>query len=505
MNKQGDITAPRLKALAILLACTSLAGPGMAVAQTSSAVGAPSSAQAAVSPHGALPLPGTTSPSGIAAIPSVGDPANEAVAGNVDPASVSSLDEFPAVSAADANAPYEEDLNQPFDEPLDPAGEPIDAGEAPALPGDPTGIRLGTFMLRPSVSQTINRETIRTGDVKTTRDYLSTAIRGTLTSDWSRHELSINGEGTFERDIGNRDDIEPEGQIDANLRLDLADDTVANLSAGYGFEREDNDDPNAIGGATVQSGVHRFDTGLTVERDAGLIRGLAGIGVGREIYTDAELQDGSSLDLGDRNRTSVDGRLRLGYALSPALAPFVEVGGGRSFYDDRRDSSGYERSAWRSLARAGVEFDLGEKLRGELAAGYARVDYDDARLARLDGLTLDGRAIWSPQRGTDMELALRTTLQDATAPGAGGWAEYDLTAILTHQLRHRLVGRLTGGATLRDFPEGENETTWAAGAGLVWSVNPYLDLTGDVEYEQTQRSGDDTDTLRAGVGLTLRK
>ncbi|CAD7040902.1 hypothetical protein REJC140_00940 [Pseudorhizobium endolithicum] len=503
MDEQGERKAPRLKALAILLACTSLANAGTAFGQSSSALGTAPSAQAAVYPGSLPPLPGTASASGVAAIPSAaGNTADQAAAPDADPttASISSAERSPAIST-DLDPPYEEDLNQPFDEPLGP----IDAGEAPALPGDPTGIRLGTFMLRPSVSQTINRETIRTGDVKTRRDYLSTAIRGTLTSDWSRHELSIDGEGTFERDIGNRDDIEPEGRLDANLRLDLADDTVANLSAGYSFEREDNDDPNAIGGATVQSGVHQFDTGLTLERDAGLIRGLAGVGVSREVYTDAELQDGSSLDLGDRNRTTVDGRLRLGYALSPALVPFVEVGGGRSVYDDRYDSSGYERSAWRSLARAGVEFDLGEKLRGELAAGYERVDYDDARLAHLDGLTLDGRAVWSPQRGTDVELALRTTLQDATAPGASGWAEYDLTAVLTHQLRHRLVGRLTGGATLRDFPEGEDETTWSAGAGLAWAINPYLDLTGDVEYEQTLRSGDDTDTLRAGVGLTLRK
>ena len=81
----------------------------------------------------------------------------------------------------------------------------------------------------------------------------------------------------------------------------------------------------------------------------------------------------------------------------------------------------------------------------------------------------------------------------------------DATAVVTHQLRHRLVGRLTGGATLRVFPEGESETTWLAGAGLAWSINPYLDLTGDLEYERTLRSGDDTDTWRAGMGLTLRR
>ena len=315
----------------------------------------------------------------------------------------------------------------------------------------------------------------------------------------------MTGETVIERNLGGGEQPKPEGQIDANLRLDLADETIANISAGYDFEREDNSDPNAIGGASAQSGVHQFNGGLTLERDAGILRGLAGLGISREIYGDAQLQDGSSLDLGDRDHTLVDGRLRLGYELSPALIPFVEVRGGRNFYDRTQDSAGYERSSWTYGGRGGVEFDLSEKLRGELGLGYERVEYDDSRLAALDGLTVDGRTVWSPQRGTELELALRTTLQDATAAGASGWVEYNLAATLTHQLRHNLVGRLTGGATERVFPQASDETTWISGAGLTWSLSRYLDLTGAVEYEYTDRTGTDTKTLRAGLGLTLRR
>ena len=83
--------------------------------------------------------------------------------------------------------------------------------------------------------------------------------------------------------------------------------------------------------------------------------------------------------------------------------------------------------------------------------------------------------------------------------------EYNLAATLTHQLRHNLVGRLTGGATQREFPDAADETTWITGAGLTWNLNRYLDLEGAVEYEYTQRTGSDTETLRAGLGLTLRR
>ena len=503
MDKQGERPVRRLPALAVLLACTSLLTPASPLAQTSYPAGSETTgaSPAQTSATGsAVPL-GTSLAAAPLAPPAPGIPATDPAASASDAPSLATG----AIPQQATPGPSEEDLFLAYEEDLDAGVDAVEPGEAPLVPADPTGIRLGTFMLRPSVGTSVNRETIRNGDLKTERDYLATVVRGTLTSDWARHELAIIGEGTFERDIGGRDDFEPEGRVDAILRLDLADETIANITAGYGFEREDNDDPNAIGGASVQSGVHQYDGGLSLERSAGLIHGLAGIGVRREVYSDAELQDGSSLDLGDRNRTVVDGRLRLGYELSPALIPFVEVGGGRSLYDDRYDSAGYERSSWRYAARAGVEFDLGEKLRGELAAGYRHADYDDARLDDLGGVTFDGRTVWSPRRGTDVELALRTTLQDATAPGASGWTEYDLAAVVTQQLRHRLVGRLVGGTVLRDFPEGDNETTWLAGAGLAWAINPYLDLTGDFEYEHTLRTGGDTSTWRAGMGLTLRR
>jgi hypothetical protein len=416
-------------------------------------------------------------------------------------------------SSADPDAeqalerPYEEDLNQPYEEPLDPGVEAIDQQEQPREAVDPTGVRIGTLMLRPSVNQSINTESTRTGSSRDTRYYSATGIRGTMTSDWSRHALTITGDGTFERNLsGSQNNTDPNARIDADLRLDLADDTIAHITAGYDFQREDVADPNAIGTASEQAGIHQFSGGASIEREAGRIRGLAALDVTRSIYTDAELSDGTVVSMKDRNRTGVDGRLRLGYELSPALTPFAEIAYGHTFYDRRRDASGYARSSDSYAARAGVEFDLGEKLRGEVAAGYQRVVYEDSRLETVDGLTLDGDVTWSPRRGTDVNLGLRTIVQDATAPGQSGWVEYQLNSAVAHEMRHNLVARLTGGTTLRDFQgASDNEVTWIAGAGLTWNINRYLDLTGDVEYERTHGDSSDQDVVRAGVGLTVRR
>jgi hypothetical protein len=431
------------------------------------------------------------------------DPTVDADAGDLRPArGASAATTGPAVSA-------DEDLDASASAPLDAGAEPIDSQEAPRQPDDPTGIRLGSFMLRPSVNQSINTEITRSNGAKDTRNYLATGIRGTLSSDWSRHALTVTGDGVFETDLRGGDrTFEPEGTIAADLRLDFADDTVAHVTGGYSFTREDTNDPNAVGGGSEnQAGVHQFTGGLSVERDLGRIKGLAALEANRSIYTDAKLADGGMLSMADRDRTGVDGRLRLGYELSTALVPFVEVATGHTFYDQTRDNAGYARSSQTYAGRTGVQFDFGDKLRGEVGTGYQLVDYDDSRLDSVGGLTLDGQAVWSPRRGTDVSLGLRTTVQDSTTAGQSGWVEYQLTSALAHQMRDNVTGRLTGGTTLRDFQgngSGEDEITWVAGVGVTWAINRYLDLTSDVEYERTS-GGSEQNILRAGVGLTVKR
>ncbi|MFC6444974.1 outer membrane beta-barrel protein [Shinella zoogloeoides] len=375
-------------------------------------------------------------------------------------------------------------------------------------PYEPTGIRVGSFILRPSISQNLGHEKNSSGGVTTRRTYSQTGLRGSLVSDWSRHQLSVEAEGIYQRNISGTGETEPRLRLDTDLRLDLSDSTIANITAGYDFERESSSDPNAINGATAQSGVHTYSAGARVTRDFGLIRGTIGAEVERRTYGSATLADGSQLVLSDRNYTEGTLTGRVGYELSPALIPYLEASVGRSSYDDKYDSLGYERSATTLGGRAGVELDLGEKLRGDLGLGYERARFDDTRLVTLDALTLDGTVQWSPQRGTDLRLGLATELEPSTAAGQSGYVSYEATSELTHELRENLVARLSAAYTLRDFKNAgnPNQTIYLVGTGITWNINRWLAMTGDVSYELTrQRGTSDTGVTRAGIGLVLRR
>lgn len=375
-------------------------------------------------------------------------------------------------------------------------------------PYEPTGIRLGSFVLKPSVSQGIGYEKTKVGSSSTSRTFSTTGFRGSLTSDWSRHQWTIDAEGVYQRNISGDGETEPELRINSDLRLDLSDDTIANLTAGYSFERESTTDPNAISGANAQSTVHGFTGGARVTRDFGLIRGTIGVDLQREVFGSATLSNGNKLVMSDRNYTQGTLTGRIGYELSPALIPYLEASVGRSIYDDKRDVEGYERSSASLGGRAGVEIDLGEKLRGDLGIGYRRASFDDNRLATIQAVTVDGSVLWSIQRGTDLRLGLRSEIEPSTVAAESGYVTYEANTELTHELRDNLVARLSGIYTWRDFPSslGADQYIYQVGTGLTWNLNRWLAMTGDVSYELTKQSGaSDTGITRAGIGLVLRR
>ncbi|WP_157928815.1 outer membrane beta-barrel protein [Pararhizobium haloflavum] len=370
------------------------------------------------------------------------------------------------------------------------------------------GIRAGRFIIRPTLSQRIVGE--RSSSTGGTEDRVFSETQGDIEilSDWSRHALTVLGSTVHEENLSGDGQTDPSTDINATLRLDLADETTATLRAGYSFYREDETDPNALEGATTQAGVNAFTLGGEVARDLGIIRASLDLSGERTIFDDVRLSDGSSLDLGDRDQTSISLTGRATYNSGAALAPLVEAELTRSEYDEQFDRNGFERSAWSYGLRTGLAIDLGEKWSGEIAAGYALRDIDDPRLASVDALTVDGLLNWSPHRGTDVALGLITEIESSTTPDLPGSVAYRVYSSITHAIRSDIVARLGGGATLRlyDGSTFGDETIYDASVGLTWRLNRYLDLLADVGYERTTRDGeDDFDTTYVGMGVSLRR
>jgi hypothetical protein len=373
---------------------------------------------------------------------------------------------------------------------------------------DVQGIRMGSFILRPSLTETVGSERTTTGKDTTTRTYLRSGLRASLTSDWSLHQLKIDTEGTWEKTLSGVRQDDPEGKINAELRLDLSDETTATLRAGYSLSREEIGDPNAVRNAVSQAEVNQYTASAEVTRDLGLLRTTGGIDFTRETFGDVTLADGILVDQSARDNNEARIRGRLGYELSPVLIPFLEASYGRILYDEHVDASGYVRDADLYATKAGMEVDLGEKLKGELAGGYLIADFDDAALKSISAATIDGNALWSPRRGTDVALNLRTEIEPTTTAGDSGSTAYTGTMVLSQVILENLTGQISSGLTLRDYSDDKTpvQSVLSLGTGLTWSISRSLDFNADVAWERTEQQGiDSTEVLRAGIGLTLKR
>jgi hypothetical protein len=374
-------------------------------------------------------------------------------------------------------------------------------------PYAPVGFRVGTFNLYPSLEQGLEA-TSNASDSPAGDDAVLSQTRLQLRghSDWSRHRLDVNGDLVYEDAVSGDYDAELRGSAQAALRIDISHSLSGLARLSYEAERESVSSPLALTGVDRQPIRHRISGEAGLEKGLGPLRFAVTGNITRDRYGDAQLSDGTELSQDDRNSTLALARLRAGYEISPALMPFIEVEGGRRFYDETYDSAGYERSATRVGVRAGVAVDIAEKLAGEFSIGWLSEDFDDDRLDDLSGLALAGSLQWSPMRGTNVFLDGTTTVEGGTG-GDSGSLLYTSRLRVERALRSNLTGELALGADWRDYQAGDHDLTLHAEAGLTWWLNRYAGLVSRIRHERRTSSmaSREYDSSSIFVGMRLQR
>jgi hypothetical protein len=372
-----------------------------------------------------------------------------------------------------------------------------------------TGIRAGSFVLRPSLEQGITATSNASASSGGSSGVLSeTTLRLNAVSDWSRHSATIDAYGILRRTLSGEEIKETQAGIDAKLDLELGNELRGRVEAGYLRRPESGSSPVAIEGTLSQPIRQTFNGSLGLEKDVGKARfGITGR-VEHDMYGDAELSTGGTISQKDRDSTLATLTLRGGYELSPALTPFLEAEVGRRFYDEKVDASGYERSSNRLGARAGVELDLGEKLSGEFSAGWIREGFDDDRLDAIGGPTVNANLAWSPERGTMVNLAASTEVEGSTTAGESGSVLHSARLSVEREIRANLTANAAVGAGYRDYSGSDgHDVIFNAEAGATWWLNRYAGLTGRLRHEQLKSNleGRDYQANSVFVGLKVQR
>jgi hypothetical protein len=374
-------------------------------------------------------------------------------------------------------------------------------------PFAPTGLRIGSWRAFVTMEQSLGYSTnpgmVAMGDGGAVSQSDASV---SLQSDWSRHSAKIDLSASLLKSENAEFGDVPSASAKANLKLDLIDGVSADLDANYNYSTESPSSSTITAPAVNRPVIHSTGISAQLSRTGHRLIGSLRGSVGRTDYMPIELANGDEVSQGDRNNTLYTATGRVGYEISPAITPFVELELGKRQYDMKVDTNGDERDSLNTAVRAGVALDLGDKLKGELAAGYRVEDFAGNDLETLRGLTVDGNLQWSPWRDTEVTFTTQTSFAPSTTSGQNGAVVNTTGVEITRKASDRLT--LNANASLmtsRQDDGSRNDSEWTIGAGFNYWINRFLALTGDIDHVNHQSSETastfDATTVRAGIKL----
>lgn len=312
---------------------------------------------------------------------------------------------------------------------------------------DPLGIRSGGILILPRIDfSTVAATNVYVSSVSSVNDvYFIAAPSIAARSDWSRHAVQMSASGAFRRyadeTVLNRD----EWNLRALGRLDVQDTMNLTGEVQSALIREEPFSSQLAAPLAALSTYRRDFASARFERRFGRTRFIAAGDYTDLRFQPLEFRDDTRQSQSDRNRNIVNITGQGEYALSPGLILFGQGTYSDIDYDrllnngDRnRDSHG-----WRGLV--GFNADLSAFLRGTMAIGYTRRDYDAPLYADVGGFSAQGELTYFYSKQTDFTLEVRRVLDDALIAGSGAFFDSAATIRVNHELLQNVLleGRVT--------------------------------------------------------------
>jgi hypothetical protein len=375
-------------------------------------------------------------------------------------------------------------------------------------PFGPLGIRVGSFILKPSIEIVGGYDNNVPRGQSPQGSGLSTVTPELLfKSDWSRHELSgsLRGAYTWYEELPNFNKPMLDGKV--NARIDITSQAKANLEGRYQLLADSPGDPNTPGDTLKPPIYQTFGgtAGLTQRFNRLEVSGKGTID--RLQYFNAELDTGGTLDLSDRNYNQYGGGARVGYEMHPGIKPFVEAGLDKRLYDDAAFTTPNRDSDGRTI-KGGVALEFTRKLTGEAAFGHVERKYQDPTLPKISGLIYDGLLIWTATPLSTVRLDLKSTVEEVVLPGVSGALKRDASVQVDHAFRRWLIGSLKFGFGQDDYVGLDRlDRRYLASAALTYKMTRTVHLKGEFRQEwlRSNVTGADYDASIVLLSLKLQR
>jgi hypothetical protein len=374
---------------------------------------------------------------------------------------------------------------------------------------DPIGLRVGTFVVKPSVEVTRGYDT-NPSHLPGGKSSAFTVVEPALQarSDWSRHEFTANLRGSY----ANYDTLtsanRPLVDAKANARIDVSRDTKVNLESRFFLSTDYPGSPN------LPADIAKLPVFTTVGQSAGATQRFSRLELtargnfDRTAYRDSELTDGTMSSNHDRDFNQYGAQVRAGYELTPGIRPFVDLSGDMRQHDLNADRNGLQRDSHSFTPRVGTSFELTRILTGEISVGYLTRHYQDPTLQDLKGVLFDASLVWAATGLTTATLTASSRGEEVVVAGVSGALRRDVGLQIDHAFRRWLIGTLKVGYGYDQYVgNGRNDTRTSLGAAITYKMNRDLWLKGEYRYDRLRSNAAnvDNDASVFLIGLKLQR
>ncbi|MGJ5150773.1 outer membrane beta-barrel protein [Bradyrhizobium sp. HKCCYLR1023] len=366
---------------------------------------------------------------------------------------------------------------------------------ADAKPYDPTGVTVGSFLVKPAVEIQAGYDTNptrRNGGQGSTVAIVATEVA--VRSQWERHQLNADFRGAYTEDSNVRSLSHPTFEARAQGRYDVTKGTAITGEARF------------VNDALALPGALKLPRATTFGGSAGVLQKIGPAEIAfkgsadRVMFNDALILANVPLRTQDRNYTQPGAQVRVTYVLTPNISPFVDMSFDRRNHDLQVDFNGQRRDSSGITARGGAVVNMGS-LTGEASVGYLSRRMDSPLMPNINGVIADATLAWAATDATTFVLVARSQASETPAMNVSGILSRDVILQMDHQFEPWLIGTLRGGYGQDQFVGiGRVDQRMFVAAGGTYKMNRNVQLKSEVRTEWT-RSNIALNSFMAVVGV----
>ena len=383
---------------------------------------------------------------------------------------------------------------------------------------DPTGVRLGSFKLFP----TIEADEIFNDNVNATSNAIGKQagfiqqIRPTLDlrSDWANHMLNVYAKGGFgffsvDSSLNNFQDV----SAGVDGRIDIQRDWNIYGGASWNRRHEEFGTPNTVTGVGLPVTVYN----QTIA-NLGYFQKFNRISARLDTRFDNYVYFNNGLGLAegvipnsDRNRNEFREALRLGYEFLPGFEFWVRGGFNQRIY--RQDSFGVDRSSNGFDAVGGILIDLGGITAIEVFGGYLQQNYVSGAFPTVSVPTFGLTGYWNPLQELWVKPFVRRTVDESALTASAAYINTTAGVDVTYNMRPNIRLDAHADYAIADYTslsggssnQYDQYYTFRAGVTYFFTSNFYVGPTYQFIYRNSNQFNSDYDQnvvmLRLGARM----